>query len=115
MSKQVEIKGDTLIVHTREDYESVKKVIFVHKEKDGRAFYPTDSRYINDLEQIEGWTICGCPVSYLIYLAKIFKDTDYSYYDLEDYTEAFKMGYMRAKDEFEKAIKDSIDKMLGGL
>lgn len=92
MSKQVEIKGDTLIVHTRENYEAVKKVIFVHKEKDGRAFYPTDSRYINDLEQIESWTICGYSVSYLVTLAMIFNKTGCNNCDL----------------------KDSIDKMFGG-
>ena len=55
MSKQVEIKGDTLIVHTRENYESVKKVIFEYKEKRGtKMTFGKITYYIKHEDQILG-------------------------------------------------------------
>ena len=111
MSKQVEIKGDTLIVHTRESYESVKKVVFVHKEKDGRAFYPTDSRYINDLDQIADWSIFGYHVEDIVKLAHYLKEIDIKSEDLKDYNKAFEYGYDKGLRDLKQAILHKVNEI----
>ena len=57
MSKQVELKGDNLIVHTRENYKQVSRVIVLHKGDTAKAFYPYLPSYINDIEVFKDWTI----------------------------------------------------------
>lgn len=43
MSKQVELKGNTLIVRTRFDYKQASKVIVMHKGEKAKVFYSIDN------------------------------------------------------------------------
>ena len=112
MSKRVQLKNDTLIVYTREDYERAKKVIFTHKDKTGKTFYQTDSRYINDLEQIESWTICGYLVEDIIRLAHYLKEVNLKSEDLKDYNRAFEYGYDKGMRDLKQAISHAISEVM---
>lgn len=109
MSKQVEIKDNTLIVHTREDYETIDKVVCVCMGKKKRAFYTNDNL---TLAQVKDWTVCGFPVEELIKLSMFLNRNDISNYDLKDYNEAFLSGYKRAQEDIHKQIQDSINRMI---
>lgn len=115
MSKQVELKGDNLIVHTREDYNAARKIIVLAQGKTAKVFYPSRPAYIDDLEEIKAWNVCGFPVSELYKLALILKESHLELEDLKDYNLTYMAGYQKANEEALEAIKKSIDRLMGDL
>ena len=115
MSKQVERKGDNLIVRTREDYKSVSKVIFMKKGETAKVFYPVIPTYINDLEIVKGWTICGYSVEELYKLALILRDKHVDELDLKDFNGSFMLGYERATEDLNKQLEESVKRFIDGF
>lgn len=112
MSKQVVRQGDSLIVRTREDYLTVNKVICLHKGSKDKEFFPFVPCNINDLSDVQNWTICGYRVPELVKLAMILQDEGIDDRNLRDFNETFILGYNRAKEEdrlaLEKCVHDII-------
>lgn len=115
MSKQVERKGDNLIVRTREDYKSASKVIFMKKGETAKVFYPVIPTFINDLEVVKGWTICGYRVEELYKLALILRDKRVEDVDLKDYNNCFFDGYRKAQEEIHKQLEESVNRIIKGV
>ena len=111
MSKQVELKGDNLIVRTREDYKQASKVIIMRKGETARVFYPYLSQIITNLDDVKDWNICGYSVAELVKVALILREKRYEEFDLEDYNQAYIDGYQKAREDIENSIKESIDRM----
>jgi len=115
MSKQVELKGDNLIVHTREDYHAARKIIVLAQGKTAKAFYPARPMIVNDLEEIKTWNVCGFPVSELYKLAVILRESHLELKDLEDYNLTYMAGYQKAHEEALEAIKKSVDRLISDI
>ena len=115
MSKQVELKGDNLIVHTRENYKQVSRVIVLHKGDTAKAFYPYLPSYINDIEVFKDWTICGYRVEDLYKLALILRDRKVEDINLENYNQSFFDGYAKAQEDINNSIEASINKMMADI
>ena len=114
MSKQVERKGDNLIVRTREDYKSASKVIFMKKGETAKVFYPVIPTFINDLEVVKGWTICGYRVEELYKLALILRDKRVEDINLTAYNECFIAGYEQAREDIHKQLEESVNRIIKG-
>lgn len=114
MSKQVELKGDNLIVRTREDYKQARKVIVMRKGETAKAFYPAFTQMINNLDEVKDLTICGYRVEDLYKLALILKGKRIEDYDLRDYNACFFEGYARAREDFNKSLEEMVNKIIGG-
>lgn len=115
MSKQVELKDESLIVRTREDYKQARKVIVTRKGETAKAFYPYYPQFINNLDDVKDWQICGYKVEDLVKLALILKDKSVDDYDLRNYNACFFDGYKRAVEDNERAIKETIDRMFADI
>lgn len=115
MSKQVELKGDNLIVHTREDYNAAHKIIVLAQGKTAKVFYPSRPMYINDLEEIKTWSICGFSVSELYKLALILRESNLTMDDIKDFNFIYMEGYKKANEEALESIKRFIDNMISDL
>ena len=115
MSKQVELKGDTLIVTTREDYFKARKVIFTKKGKTARAFFAHIPQVIADLDALEDMAICGFRAAELVKLAEILRGKGYDDVDLRAYNDCFFNGYKRATEDCEKALKDSCSRLIKSI
>ena len=114
MSKQVERKGDNLIVRTREDYHKASKVIFMRKGETAKVFYPIVPTYINNLDDVKDWSICGYRVEELYKLALILRDKRIEEVDLRDYNNCFFDGYKRAQEEIHKQLEDAVNNIIRG-
>ena len=114
MSKQVERKGDNLIVRTREDYHKASKVIFMHKGETAKVFYPVVPTYINNLEDVKDWSICGYRVEELYNLALVLRDKRIEEVDLSDYNQGFIAGYHKANEDLKNSIEEEILKLIRG-
>lgn len=115
MAKQVILKGNVLHVRTSEDYDSANKVICLKQGKKAKAFYPIVPNFINNLEDVKDWTICGYRVEDLYKLALILHDRDINDVDLRDYTEAFVSGYNRAHTEIQAQLENSVKNIINGV
>lgn len=114
MSKQVELKGNNLIVRTREDYKQAAKVIVMHKGETAKAFYPFIPQIINNLDDVKDWNICGYRVDELVKLALILRDKGVEDFDIRDYNNCFLDGYKRAQEEIYKQLEESVNRMIKG-
>ena len=114
MSKQVERKGDNLIIHTREDYKSASKIILMKKGETAKVFYPVIPTFINDLEVVKGWTICGYRVEELYKLALILRDKDIKDIDITAYNEVFLAGYEQAREDINKQLEETVNRIING-
>lgn len=115
MSKQVELKGDNLFVHTREDYKQASRVIFMRKGETSKVLYPVIPPFINDLEVVKDWTICGYRVEDLYKLALILRDRRIDDVNLSDYNESYLAGYERAREEINKQLEESVNRIIKGV
>ena len=111
MGKQVILKGNTLHVRTSEDYESANKVICLKQGKKAKVFYPYMPNFINDLDEVKDFSICGYKVVELITFAEILRDKQIDELNLKDYNGAFIAGYQRAQDDIKRDIEKSIQRM----
>ena len=115
MSKQVELKGKSLIVRTREDYENASRVIVQRKGKAAKVFYTILPAYITNLEDVKDWSICGYRVEELCKLALILRDRRIEDVDLRDYNNCFFDGYKRAQEEIHKQLEESVKRIIKGV
>ena len=115
MSKQVEKRGGVLYIHTREDYEDANKIVIVCKGKKAKAFYPYIPTFINDLESVKDWTICGYKVDELVKLSMILRENNINELNLKDYNDAFIAGYQRASNEIHKQLEESVSRMFADV
>lgn len=116
MSKQVELKGNSLVVRTREDYESALRVVVQRKDKTASVFYKITPTLLGftDIEVIKDWNICGYRVEELVKLALILRDRRIEDVDLKDYNNCFFNGYKQAQEDFKASIEQSINQIIGG-
>ena len=114
MSKQVERKGDNLIVRTREDYNSASRVIVMRNNNKAKVFYPFIPRFVENLEDVKDWTIYGYRVEDLIKLALILRDKRVEDCELRDYNNCFFDGYKRAQEEIHKQLEESVNRIIKG-
>ena len=114
MSKQVERKGDNLIIRTREEYKNASKVIVMRKGETAKVFYPVIPTYINDLEVVKGWTICGYRIEELYKLALILRDKHVDELDLKDFNGTFMLGYERATEDLNKQLEEFVNRIIKG-
>lgn len=64
--KQVEKNGETLVVHTREDYDDARRIFVLNKDSVAREFYPVDELRLmkvgegagHSIEYALGWKAC---------------------------------------------------------
>lgn len=115
MSKQVELKGDNLIVRTREDYKQASKVIVMRKGETSKVFYFSEPRFITDLKVVEDWIICGYRVEDLYKLALILRERRLEDVDLSNYNQCYFDGYQRAQEEIRKQIEESVNRIIKGV
>ena len=111
MSKQVELKGNNLIVRTTEDYESALRVIVQRKGKAARVFsFITPAQYT--IEEVQDWIIAGYRVEDLYKLALILRDRRIEDIDLKDFNACFFDGYKRAQEDIHKQLEESVKNIL---
>lgn len=111
MSKQVELKDGYLYIHTREDYENANKIVMICKGKKAKAFYPYIPQFINDLESVKDWTICGYRVEDLVILSRTLREKGINDVDLKDYNACYIAGYKRASDDIHAQLEASVNRM----
>ena len=114
MSKQVERKGDNLIIHTREDYKSASKIILMKKGETAKVFYPVVPQFITNLDDVKDWNICGYSVSELLKVALILREKGVEELDLRDYNQTYIAGYQKAYEEINKQIEESVNRIIKG-
>lgn len=68
--------------------------------------------FITDLDSVKGWKICGYRVEDLVRLSFILRDKDIDELNLKDFNEALTLGYLKANEEFNKALEESINKCI---
>ena len=116
MGKQIiRLSDGALYVHTREDYENTNKVIMVSKGKKAKAFYPYIPQFINDLESVKDWTICGFKVEELVKLSLTLRDKGINDVDLRDYNACYLAGYKRASDDIHAQLEASVNRMFDDI
>lgn len=71
-----------------------------------------DPSFITDLDAVKDWRICGYRVEDLVRLSLILRDKDINEINLKDFNEALTLGYLKAKEEFNKALEESINKCI---
>jgi hypothetical protein len=75
----------------------------------GKEDAPTiDPSFITDLSAVKDWRICGYRVEDLVRLSFILRDKDIDELNLKDFNEALTLGYLKAYEEFNKALEESI-------
>lgn len=71
-----------------------------------------DPSFITDLRAVKDWQICGYRVEDLVKLSLILRDKGIDEINLKDFNEALTLGYLKANDEFNKALEESINKCI---
>ena len=114
MSKQVELKGKSLVVRTTEDYESASRVIVQCKGKTARVFYAITPTVLG-IGDVKDWNIGGYRAEELYKLALILRDRRIEDADLRDYNNCFFDGYKRAQEEIHKQLEESVNNIIKGV
>ncbi len=71
-----------------------------------------DPSFITDLRDVKDWQICGYRVEDLVKLSLILRDKGIDELNLKNFTEALTLGYLKANEEFNKALEESINKCI---
>ena len=114
MSKQVELKGNNLIVRTTEDYESALRVIVQRKGKAARVFYAITPTVLG-IGDVKDWNIGGYRAEELYKLALILRDRRIEDTDLKDFNACFFDGYKRAQEDIHKQLEESVKNILHNI
>lgn len=86
---------------------------FLDGYEKGKKDAPTiDPSFITDLDAVKDWRICGYRVEDLVKLSLILRDKDINEINLKDFTETYTLGYLKANEEFNKALEESINKCI---
>ena len=118
MSKQVELKGNTLYVQTRflRENPNITRVVVKYTGEKTKLF---NDEWKNAptlaIEDITESYICGYRVKDLIVLAEDIKNRGIFDIDLKAYNENYLAGYKKACDEIEAQLTQSIQGIVSGI
>lgn len=114
MSKQVYVKGNSLIVHTRYITESFNKVIVTDKNNPDKRFYQAGYEAIRDPDYLDNSRICGYSVRRLLIVAELLRNKGVDEISFNNFLEGFETGYKQAQDDINKALELSVKKIFEG-
>lgn len=114
MSKQVRIESGSLYVATRyleTDSNNISRVILTRKGEPSIVFWRPEEAYSNP-DILNNLKIAGYTASDLIILAERLKDNKVDILTVRDYADGVRYGYERANADMERALKESVNRML---
>ena len=115
MSKQVRIESGSLYVATRyleTDSNKIRRVILTCKGEPSIIFWRYPEEAYTDPDILNNLKIAGYTASDLIILAERLKDNGVDVLTVRDYADGVRYGYERANADMERALKESVNRML---
>ena len=115
MSKQVRIESGSLYVATRyleTDSNDIRRVILTCKGEPSIVFWRYPEEAYSDPDILNNLKIAGYTASDLIILAERLKDNGVDILTVRDYADGVRYGYERANADMERALKESVNRML---
>ena len=115
MSKQVRIESGSLYVATRyleTDSNDIRRVILTCKGEPSIVFWRYPEEAYTDPDILNNLKIAGYTASDLIILAERLKDNGVDILTVRDYADGVRYGYERANADMERALKESVNRML---
>ena len=115
MSKQVRIENGSLYVATRylkTDSNDIRRVILTCKDEPSITFWRYPEEAYSDPDMLNNLRIAGYTARDLILLAERLKDNNVGILTVRDYADGISYGYSRAHADMERALQDSINRML---
>lgn len=115
MSKQVRIESGSLYVATRyleTDSNNIRRVIVTRKGEPSITFWRYPEEAYTDPDILNNLKIAGYTASDLIVLAERLKDNGVDILTVRDYADGVRYGYERANADIERALKESVNRML---
>ena len=115
MSKQVRIESGSLYVATRyleTDSNDIRRVILTCKGEPSIAFWRYPEEAYSDPDILNNLKIAGYTASDLIILAERLKDNGVDVLTVRDYADGVRYGYERANADMERALKESVNRIL---
>ena len=73
-----------------------------------------DPSFIQDLDAVKDWRICGYSVAELVKVALILREKGVEEFDLRDYNQTYIAGYKKAYEEINKQIEESVNRIING-
>ena len=116
MSKQVTYSYGAFYVNTSllKEHADAQRVIIQCKDAKAIPFYRYPEQAFNDPEYLDNIRLAGYSVRDLIVVAQMLKDQKVDNIQFNNYMSGFSDGYTRAKQDFETAIQESINKIIKG-
>lgn len=115
MSKQVRIESGSLYVATRyleTDSNDIRRVILTCKGEPSIIYWRYPEEAYTDPDILNNLKIAGYTASDLIVLAERLKDNGVDILTVRDYADGVRYGYERANADIERALKESVNRML---
>lgn len=115
MSKQVRIESGSLYVATRyleTDSNKIRRVILTCKGEPSIVYWRYPEEAYTDPDILNNLKIAGYTASDLIVLAERLKDNGVDILTVRDYVDGVRYGYSRANADMERAMQESINRML---
>lgn len=115
MSKQVRIESGSLYVATRyleTDSNKIRRVILTCKGEPSIVYWRYPEEAYTDPDILNNLKIAGYTASDLIILAERLKDNNVDVLTVRDYADGIRYGYERANADMERALKESVNRML---
>ena len=115
MSKQVRIESGSLYVATRyleTDSNDIRRVILTCKGEPSIIYWRYPEEAYTDPDILNNLKIAGYTASDLIILAERLKDNNVDILTVRDYADGIRYGYERANADMERALKESVNRML---
>jgi len=115
MSKQVRIESGSLYVATRyleTDSNKIRRVILTCKGEPSIVYWRYPEEAYSDPDILNNLKIAGYTASDLIILAERLKDNGVDVLTVRDYADGIRYGYERANADFERAMQESVNRML---
>lgn len=115
MSKQVRLESGSLYVATRyleTDSNDIRRVILTRKGEPSIVFWRYPEEAYTDPDILNNLKIAGYTASDLIILAERLKDNGVDVLTVRDYADGVRYGYERANADMERALKESVNRML---
>lgn len=115
MSKQVRLESGSLYVATRyleTDSNKIRRVILTCKGEPSIVYWRYPEEAYTDPDILNNLKIAGYTASDLIILAERLKDNGVDILTVRDYADGIRYGYERANADMERALKESVNRML---
>lgn len=116
MGKQVNYSYGAFYVSTSllKEHADAQRVIIQCKGAKAIPFYRYPEQAFNDPDYLDNIRLAGYSVRDLIVVAQMLKDQEVENIQFNNYMSGFSDGYTRAKQDFETALQDSINKIIKG-